>query len=296
MTFNQLLEFFSVAAFLLTLRETMEAALIVSILLAYLTKTQNPEFKRDVWMGTGLAIIISIFLAVVIQFTVGSFGDVVIFGLKFEPLFEGMVMIVASMILTTMIIWMFKHARTIKDELESKVQEALLGTNRRAILGLAFIAVMREGVETVLFLTGVSAAENPTAVLGGVILGMIMAMLLALGLYQGSIQLDLKKFFNITSVLLIFFAAGLLAQGVHEFQELGLLGPVFAPWNSVLWDTSWLLNDGDGGLGSLARSLFGYQDKPSLVEIIFYFGYWIGAGFAFMRINKLPLRKTPITS
>ncbi len=289
MALDFIFQFFSIAAFLLTLRETMEAALIVSILLAYLKKTQNHEFKKDVWIGTGLAVILSLMLAMLIQVTVGEFEDVMILGVPFEPLFEGVVMIAASVVLTTMIIWMFQHGRIIKKELEARVQEALLGTNRYALMSIAFIAVMREGIEMVLFLTGVATTESQRAVIGGGIVGIIIAITLAAGLYQGSLQLDLKKFFNITSLLLIFFAAGLLSHGLHEFQELGFFGPMDAPWNQVLWDTSNLLNDGDNSIGSLLRVLFGYQDKPSLIELLAYFGYWFIAGLAFYKINRIPL-------
>ncbi len=296
MVLDVIIEYFSIAAFILTLRETMEAALIVSILLAYLTKTQNHEFKKDVYLGTGLAVALSFVFALLIQVTAGTFGEVRIFGIPFEPLFEGTVMIAAALVLTTMIIWMFRHARTIKKELETKVQEALIGTNRYALLSIAFIAVMREGIETVLFLTGVSVAESDAAVVGGGIFGIIIAIALAAGLYRGSLELDLRKFFNITSVLLILFAAGLLSYGVYEFQEIGFFGPKDAFWNVPLWDTSWLLKDNDGGFGTLMRALFGYQDRPSMLELLAYFGYWIGAALAFYKINKMPINRVGTTA
>ncbi|MFX1514301.1 MAG: FTR1 family protein [Promethearchaeota archaeon] len=276
------MELVSLVAFLITLRETMEAALIVGILLAYLTKTQNDSLKRDVWIGALVAVIVSIIAASFFVVITGGFEG------ETEILFEGIIMIVAAVILTHMILWMFRNAKDIRNELEDQVNVAISGNRKYAIFSLAFIAVMREGIETVLFIAGITTNEPWSAVLFSGSIGIIIAIILGIGLFKGSIKLDLSRFFNITSVLLILFAAGLFAQGIHEFQELNWFGASTEMWNEVLWDTSSFLNDKDDGLGSLLRALFGYQDTPTLVELLSYIGYWLVIGTSYLQITKRP--------
>ncbi|MCH8908930.1 MAG: FTR1 family protein, partial [Candidatus Heimdallarchaeota archaeon] len=196
---------FSLAAFFITLRETMEAALIIGILLAYLAKTGNDQFKKDIWIGTVLAIIASIVSAIAFEVFRGGFeGDD-------EKIFEGIVMILAAAVLTWMIVWMISHSRTLKFELEEKTKIAVSENKKYAMVGIAFISVFREGIETVLFLATILEGEGVVAGLSGALTGILVASVLAVLLFQGSINLDLRKFFNITSVVLILFAAGLFA-------------------------------------------------------------------------------------
>ncbi len=274
-------EIFSVAAFIITLRETIEAALIIGILLAYLTKTQNEELKREVWKGTGIAIALSILGAVLFEILLEGFEGTA------ETVFEGSVMILAAGVLTWMIIWMFHNAKYLKLELETKVKATISGTNPYGLMLLAFVAVFREGVETVLFLAGIRSSTERFAVLTGSIVGISIAIILAVQLVRGTVRLDLRQFFNVTSVILILFAAGLFSQGVHEFQELGVFGASTAMWNQPILDLSGILNDKTNALGSLLRSLFGYQDKPTLLEIGAYFLYWIGIGLTYLKISKI---------
>lgn len=262
----------------------MEAALIVGILLAYLDKTGNFRLKRDVWIGTIVAVAASGLVALLFEnFTNGFEGDT-------EKLFEGIVMLLAASILTSMILWMFRNAKDIRMGLEEKAQAAISGTKKYAIFSLAFVAVFREGIETVLFLAGVTSNEPSSAILFSGTIGIIVSVILAVLAFKGAIELNLRQFFNVTSIFLILFAAGLFSHGIHEFQELGWFGAESAPWNEALWDTSPLLNDKDDGLGALFRALFGYQDKPSLLETGAYVGYWLGITIVFLEINrKIPL-------
>jgi high-affinity iron transporter len=148
--------------------------------------------------------------------------------------------------------------------------------------------VFREGIETVLFLGGINATEPQSAIIFSGSFGIIIAVALAAALFRGSLNLELRTFFNITSVILILFAAGLLAHGLHEFQELhwfGVYGAENSPfWNIALWDMSSILNDKEG-LGSLLRALVGYQDKPTLLEIFGYIGYIITVGILYLRMK-----------
>lgn len=276
----QELALISFSSFVITLRETIEAALIVGIVLAYLTKTNNKNLRKDVWIGVFVAIIASIVGAMAFLAIYGGFeGDT-------ERLFEGIVMVLAAVVLTSMIFWNFRHAKEIKAHLEAKIQDVITGNKRFAIFSLIFIAVFREGIETVLFLGGINATEPQSAILFSGTLGIIIAIIFATVLFQGSLNLNLKTFFNVTSIILILFAAGLLSHGLHEFQELnwfGLYGAENAPfWNIALWDMSSILNDKEG-IGSLLRALVGYQDKPTLLEIIGYIGYIIVVGLIYFR-------------
>ncbi|MHA1990357.1 MAG: FTR1 family iron permease [Candidatus Hodarchaeales archaeon] len=278
----QELELISFSSFVITLRETIEAALIVGIVLAYLTKTNNKNLRKDVWIGVFVAILASVVGAMAFLAIYGGFEG------NTERLFEGIVMVLAAVVLTSMILWNFRHAKEIKAHLEDKVQDVISGNKRFAIFSLIFIAVFREGIETVLFLGGINANEPQSAILFSGTLGIIIAIIFATVLFQGSLNLNLKTFFNVTSVILILFAAGLLSHGLHEFQELnwfGVYGTENAPfWNIALWDMSSILNDKEG-IGSLLRALVGYQDKPTLLEIIGYIGYIIVVGLIYFRIK-----------
>ena len=278
---DDMAEIFSVAAFIITLRETIEAALIIGILLAYLTKTQNEGLKREVWKGTGIAIALSILGAILFEILLEGFEGTA------ETIFEGSVMILAAGVLTWMIIWMFHNAKYLKLELEAKVQATISGTNPYGLMLLSFVAVFREGVETVLFLAGIRSSADRFAVLTGSVVGIGIAIILAVQLMQGTVKLNLRQFFNVTSIILILFAAGLFSQGVHEFQELGVFGASTVAWNKPILDLSGILNDKTNVVGSLLRSLFGYQDKPTLLEIGAYLLYWIGIGLTYLKISKI---------
>lgn len=281
---------FSVASFVITLRETMEAAMIVGILLAYLSKTNNDKLKKDVWIGTVLALIASVIGAVIFHLVLGGFeGDT-------EKLFEGIVMTTAAAVLTWMIVWMFRNAHTLKFELEQKTEVVLSNESRYALMGLAFVSVFREGIETILFLASVGANEGVAAEVFGAISGIIVATTLAALFFRGTVELNIKQFFNTTSVILIFFAAGLFSHGIHEFQELGWFGSESNFWNQVRWDTKDILNDKDDGIGSLIRALFGYQDTPSLLELVAYIMYWVMITLMFVKVNKSVLQTPKATT
>lgn len=281
---------FSIASFVITLRETMEAALIVGILLAYLSKTNNDNLKKDVWIGTAFAILASVIGAIIFHLVLGGFeGDT-------EKLFEGIVMTSAAAVLTWMIVWMFRNAHTLKFELEQKTEVVLSNESRYALVGLAFVSVFREGIETVLFLASVGTSEGVLAETVGAVSGIVVATVLAVLFFRGTVELNIKKFFNVTSIILIFFAAGLFSHGIHEFQELGWFGSETNFWNQSRWDTKSILNDKDDGIGSLMRALFGYQDTPSVLELLAYILYWIIIAAMFVRVSRSALKTTNATT
>ncbi len=252
------------AAALIALREGLEAALIVGIVLVYLRKIGYLEGRKSVWLGVFAAVLASLGLAAVIQ-VVGMELEG-----KAEEIFEGATMFLAVGVLTWMIFWMRYQARLIKSSLERNVQVAVETGTTWGLVFVAFLAVFREGVELALFLSAAAFASDGQGTLIGAALGLAAAIFIGFLIYASTAQLNIRLFFNITSVLLLLFAAGLLAHGIHEFQEAGLIPTV----NEQVWDTNNILDE-NSSLGQMLKAVFGYNGNPSLEEVVAYFGYWI---------------------
>jgi len=261
------------ASLLITLREGLEAALIISIILAFLVRTGQHRALRSAWLGTGAAVVLSVAAGAIVFWTAGELSG------RAEQIYEGLAMLVAVGVLSYMVLWMRKQARYIKSGLEAQVESALKTGSTFAMALLAFVVVIREGIETVLFLFSAWKVEGDTAALfiGGII-GLVVAIAVGYLGYKGSRFINLRVFFNITGVLLIFFAAGLLAHGIHEFQEAGL----FPILQEEVWNTNGILNE-KAGLGSFLKALFGYNGNPELLEVLFYFAYLGGVLWTFFR-------------
>jgi len=252
------------AAALIALREGLEAALIVGVVLAYLRRIGYLEGRRSVWTGVIVAVLASLGLAFLFQLVGTKLEG------RAEQVFEGATMFLAVAVLTGMIFWMHYQARLIKTSLERNVQDAVETGNRWGLMLVAFIAVFREGVETALFLSAAAFASDGQGTLIGALLGLLAAISIGLLIYASSARLNIRLFFNITSVLLLLFAAGLLANGIHEFQDAGIIPTV----NGQLWDTNYLVDE-NSPLGQLLSAVVGYNGNPSLEEVVAYFGYWI---------------------
>ncbi|MDP2920515.1 MAG: iron uptake transporter permease EfeU [Dehalococcoidia bacterium] len=258
------------SALLITLREGLEAALIIGIILAYLTRTGNRQGFKPVWIGSALAVAVSLLAGAIIYVTAGELTG------KAEEIFEGIAMFLAAGVLTWMIFWMRKQAVNIRAHLHAQVDTAIRAGSTGLVL-LAFIAVVREGIETVLFLFASTAvAETPLLSLAGGLLGLAVAIALGYGIYKGTARLNLRTFFTITGLLLILFAAGLLAHGIHEFEEAGIIPPVI----EHVWDINGVLPE-KSVLGNFLTSLFGYNANPSLVEVIVYVVFLAGTLVAY---------------
>lgn len=264
------------AAFIIALREGIEAALIVSIVLAYLKQLGRTDRSRLVWLGTALAVLLSAATGTVI-FAVGA--D---FEGTAEQVFEGLVTLTAVCVLTWMIFWMRRQGARIKSELQHKVDTALVAGGL-ALAALAFFAVLREGVETALFLF---AAAEGTAVEGGGVgaqlvgaaLGLVLAIVLGVLLYRGGIRMNLRSFFKITGAILIVVAAGLFAYSVHELQEAGW----FPFLEAHAYDVSATLPD-DEGVGAVLRGLVGFNADPGVLELLAWATYLVVVGALYLR-------------
>ncbi|MFQ6014006.1 MAG: FTR1 family protein [Anaerolineae bacterium] len=252
------------AASLITFREGLEAALIVGIVLGYLKKVGRLDRQGYVWGGVIAALIASLGVALGLQLIGAQFTG------RGEEIFEGAAMLLATGVLTYMIFWMQYQGRYIKMALERDVQVAVTTGQNWALASLAFIAVFREGVETVLFLSAAAFVAAAGETLWGGLLGLAVAIVVGWLIFATTVRLDVRRFFDVTSILLLLFAAGLLAHGVHEFQEAGLI-PIII---EHVWDTNHILNE-KSTLGSMLKALFGYNGNPSLIEVLSYVGYWV---------------------
>lgn len=271
------------AAGLITFREGLEAALIVGIVLGYLVKIGQQRQVRYAWAGVLAAFVVSLAAAIGLQIIGASLEE------PYEQIFEGSMMLLAVVILTWMIFWMRYQGRFIKRDLERKVNTTLATGTTLGIFGLAFIAVLREGIETALFLSASAFATDATATLLGSIIGLALAIGAGYAIYVLSIRLNVKLFFDITSFLLLLFAAGLFAHAVHEFQEIG--------WLPVLTQQAWNLETilpNNSVVGSILRALVGYNDSPSMLEVVAYMLYWIVLLIAIRWwTRRLSMRWTP---
>lgn len=261
-----------ISPFLISVREGLEMALIIAIVLAYLAKTDNRDKFQYVWMGLAAAVLVSAAAAGAIFMIAGSLEG------RMEKLFEGVAMLTAVAILTWMIFWMRKIGRNLKNELETHVSESIEAGSGLGMFFLIFVAVVREGLEEALFLFSAAQTSSATQTILGAALGLGIAAILGYIIYSGSRRLNLKAFFNVTSVILILIAAGLLAHGLHEFLELGLIDPIIPH----VWDMNQVINE-KGEVGSFLTAIFGYNGDPSLIEVIAYFSYLGISMLAFLR-------------
>jgi high-affinity iron transporter len=260
------------------LREGVEAALIIAIICAYLAKTGNRRHFPKVFAGAGLAIGLSVVLGIILFTSVGGLQE------PYEQIFEAITLFAAAAVVTWMLFWMRRQARAVKGELQAAVDRALDDGSVTALAALAFVAVIREGLETSLFLVGQanSADRGAPSILVGALIGLAIAAALGVGFYQGSRRINLATFFRWTGVALIFIAAGLVSVGVHELIEIGVI-----PFGTqMLFDLSGVLpHSADGGnvFGQFLRALFGYSATPEVTTFVVWLSYIVVVLFLFLR-------------
>jgi high-affinity iron transporter len=244
---------------LVTLREGLEAGLIVVIILTYLRSAGQRAYWKYALLGAAGAIAVSLLLGAIIFVAAGEFEG------RVEQVFEGSAMLTAVVVLSWMIVWMKSQAVHIRGQLQAQVQSALAVGSALALAAIPFVAVLREGIETALFLFAAARTSTPVESTLGAGLGLAGALALSYLFYRGGRHINLRLFFNVTGVLLILFAAGLLAHGIHEFQEASLVPPVV----EHVWNMNGVLSDGDG-VGEWLKGIFGYNGNPSLMEVVAY--------------------------
>lgn len=260
------------AAFLITLREGLEIAIVLAILVSYLVKSDRRGSVADVWRGTALAAAICVAGGIAFHLFVGEFEG------KPEQFIEGTIAVLAAGVLTWMIFWMRGHARHMGAQLRSQVDAA---TTHKAIVTIAFVAVLREGLETVLFLLSAETASSSGAsvVIGGVA-GLVVAAVLGRVFYSAGHRLNLRTFFNVTGALLVLFAAGLVGKAFHEYREL--LG-FESGW---LVSPAWTVSGGiwaEGTFYDFMKGFFGWHAETERIRLMAYFSYLLPVAWLYVR-------------
>ena len=269
------------------LREGVEAALIVSIILAYLARTGNARHFGRIWLGTVSAVALSLAVGVGLFLTIGELTS------PAEQIFEATTMLLAAAVVTWMLFWMRRTAANIRGELHAGIDRALTDGGLWGLSVLAFTAVVREGVETALFLLGqVTAASQADAgaasTMAGAVVGLGAAGLIGYGFYRGAKVINLRTFFAWTGIGLVFIAAGLVANALHELIEVHIIG--FG--TDMAFDISSVLpHSAESGnvLGQLLHAVFGYSSSPEWTMLVAWVGYLASVLLLYTR----PVRPDP---
>ena len=260
--------------FLIMLREGIEAALIVGIVASYLQQSGRGGLMPAVWVGVLLALALSLFAGAGLQLLAAEFPQ------KQQELFEGVVGLIAVAMLTSMVFWMRKAARTMKGKLQASLEQALGQADGQgwALIGMVFLAVAREGLESVFFLLAIFQQSSGWEAPVGALAGIAVSGVVGYGLYSGGIRLDLRRFFRLTGLFILLVAAGLLAGVLRKLHEAGL-------WNQlqgVVFDMNATLPM-DSPVGAVLSGLLGYQAAPVTGEVIVYLAFLSASLFFFLR-------------
>ena len=263
------------SSFLITLREGLEASLVISILLTYLVKTNRRDENRSVWLGTFAAIAACLVVGIVVYILVDGLNG------KVGQAVEGFLALAAMLVLTQMIFWMRANARNMSADLRNKVESS----SKTALVTIAFVAVAREGLETALFLLSAKTetASGSSVVIGGLI-GLVGAVAIGFSAYKAGSRVNLKTFFNVTAVLLLMFAAGLAGKAVHELREL--IG-----WEiGYLIESAWTVENGIWSAGDtfydFMKGLFGWHASPERIRVVTYFAYLTPVLVIYLKSSK----------
>jgi high-affinity iron transporter len=265
-----------VATLVIFLREGIEASMIIAILLAYLNRTGQRQHFKDVFLGVGAALALAGGGGVAAYFTIRQYD-----GSQVQTIFETATYLLAAAVLTYMTFWMRGHARGLSGELRARADEALSRGARTGLVLLAFQAVGREGLETVVFTLAIVFSTSANGALLGAVLGLAIALVIAFVIYRLGHKLNLGRFFTIIGALLMVFAAGLLADVVENLQQLGWL-PVL---DQTVWHTGGVLSE-DSTLGDIAHSFLGYADSPTVLQVVVYVVYLTVALVLFLRFGR----------
>ena len=266
------------AGSLIGLREAVEAALIIGVLMTWLVRSDRGSLSSWIWYGVGAGIAASLVVAALFAWVWGGLESFE----EHEAMFEGVLEIFAALLLTLVIVHFIRHPSA--RELENWADEAFKQKHGMGLFLISFLSVWREGSETVVF---IGAGTEGTDAIVGVFFGIVVATVFAYAFFTRGMEVDISKLFKITNVLLILFAAGLVAHGFHELQEAGV-APVVV---EEIWDvnpevdseTTYPLLHEKGAIGGIFKALFGWNGNPSLLEVLAWCGYTGGMLFLLSR-------------
>jgi len=266
------------------LREGVEASLIVGIVAAFLVKEGRRDAMSQVWLGVAIAVGLCVGIAVLLRLVGEQLPQ------REQEGLETVIGLVAVAAVTYMIVWMRRHARGIKAELEGSAASALAAGSTMALVAMAFLAVLREGFETSVFLLAAfQDASDPTAAGAGAVIGLVLAIAIGVGIYRGGVRINLSRFFRFTGLILVFVAAGLLATSAHTAHEAGWVNGL----QSQAIDLSWLVQPGTI-FGSLLTGMLGLQPKPTVIEALVYVLYAVPMALYVVWPDRLrPRRRAP---
>ncbi len=260
------------ANYLIGLREGLEASLVVGILVAYLVKTGRRNKLPSLWLGTGIAVALSLGFGALLTFTSHSLSE------EASHAFAGTMSIVAVALVTWMVFWMRRTAREMRGELHGKLEAAAAGGGLAMVI-VALVAVLREGLETALFLwAATTQSVSIPAALIGALLGIATSVLIGWGVYRGSMKLNLATFFNWTGGLLIVVAAGVLAYGVRDLQEAGVL----PGGSNIAFDVSGTIPE-DSFVGTLLGGFFHFDPITTWLQLTTYVVYLTAVMWIYLR-------------
>jgi high-affinity iron transporter len=265
-----------IATLVIFLREGIEASMIVAILLAYLNRIGQRKYFRDVFIGVGAALLLAAGGGVAAYLTIRQYD-----GSRVQTIFETGTYLLAAVVLTYMTFWMRGHARGLSGELRARADAALSRGARTGLALLAFQAVGREGLETVVFTLAIIFSTSVQGALVGALIGLAGSLVIAFFIYRLGHKLNLSRFFTVIGALLMFFAAGLLSDAVENLQQLGWLNFLASP----LWHTGTLLSEGST-LGDILHTFFGYADSPTPLQVLVYAGYLAVVLYFFLRVTN----------
>lgn len=272
------------ANYLIGLREGLEAALVVSILVAYLVKTGHRDRLPAIWGGVASAIVLSLAFGALLSFTSQTMSS------RAQEAFGGVMSIIAVGLVTWMIFWMKRTARFLRRDLEGKLADALT-VGRTALVVIAFVSVAREGIETSLFIWSAAQASSGTSPLAGATLGLLTAAILGYLLYRSAVRINLASFFRYTGIGLVIVAAGVLAYGFHDLQE--------AQWVTGLTHTAFDVSAQvplSSWYGTLLKGALNFNPAPTYVELGVWSTYLVVVMALFLWPSKARGRPQPAVS
>lgn len=262
-------------SFLVVSRESFEAIMVVAIILGFLTKTEQKQYKKYVWSAVGLGVALTSFVVYGLKITIGSYTN------NAEGILGGPTLIISSLFILSMVIWMAKTGASAGKKLESDLSVLVESKKVWGLMFLVITAILREGIETFFFLLAVINSSGNTEILIGSILGLITSLTLGYLMVKGFVKINISLFFKVFSYLLIIIASGFFAHGIKKLQSINTIPYIV----KEVWNSTFLL-DKHSLFGGFFKGIFSYDPKPTLISITAYIIFLLGGLYMHNKISK----------